>query len=159
MHIFDVKLKLMGVLVNIHSENKVSISWRRLPLLIVGVSWLTGDGVPCVHLEETDFHVLILWCEEKKKAVWVQSMKIATPLSQLVWFAARISSDCFCLYWSVIGKNIQREVAKRKINGEWNPLVCKLCFSWAHEIISSVQFYVRQSGEPPPNFGCEGQTF
>lgn len=43
------------------------ISRVSLPLLVVGVSWFKGGGVSCVHLEETDFYVLILWCEEKKK--------------------------------------------------------------------------------------------
>lgn len=43
------------------------ISRVSLPSLVVGVSWFKGGGVSCVHLEETDFYVLILWCEEKKK--------------------------------------------------------------------------------------------
>lgn len=38
--------------------------------------------MPCVHLEETDFHVLILWCEEEKKGcVGAKYEDCYTPLS------------------------------------------------------------------------------
>lgn len=43
------------------------ISWVSLPSLVVGVdAFSKGGGVLGVHLEETDFYVLILWCEEEE---------------------------------------------------------------------------------------------
>lgn len=80
------------------------ISRVSLLSLVVGVSWFKGGGVSCVHLEETDFYVLILWCEEKKKGcvgVKYEDWYILLSAGEV---CKENSLTYFCFYRRMFGK-------------------------------------------------------
>lgn len=96
------------------SRNDRRDSSRRVTCLFPGwashcLLWESADfeggGVSCVHLEETDFYVLILWCEEKEGLCGCEVWRLVHPA--LSWCSLqRDSLAYFSSYRSMWDKKV-----------------------------------------------------